>query len=224
MPTPLTAQLIGLDLSGIAGWAADIMTSLGGPGVGVVVALENLFPPIPSEVVLPLAGFLAGQGQLNVVAVIIWATVGSVAGALGLYTLGAVVGRDRLRRAADRVPLMSVDDVDRADRWFARRGGRAVFLGRLIPVIRSFISIPAGVERMPLPRFLAYTTAGSGLWNTLFVLLGYALGSQWEQIGQYSGYLTNAVIALIVGWIVVVIIRRIRSNRSASSPANTPPK
>lgn len=204
MPTPLTAQLIGLDLSGIDGWAADIMTSLGAPGVGVIVALENLFPPIPSEVVLPLAGFLAGQGQLNVVAVIIWATVGSVAGALALYALGAV--------------------VDQADRWFARRGGRAVFLGRLIPVIRSFISIPAGVERMPLPRFLAYTTAGSGLWNTLFVLLGYALGSQWEQIGQYSGYLTNAVIALIAGWIVVVIIRRIRSNRSASSAANTPPE
>jgi membrane protein DedA with SNARE-associated domain len=173
---PMTASAAagsGTDeLTGITGWAADVMTNLGGPGVGAIVALENLFPPIPSEVVLPLAGFLAGQGNLSVVAVILWATAGSVVGAVVLYGLGAVLGRDRLRRIADRVPLASVHDLDRAEQWFARRGGRAVFVGRMVPVVRSFVSVPAGVERMPLPKFVAYTTAGSALWNALFVLLG----------------------------------------------------
>lgn len=205
------------DLTGITGWAADVMSSLAGPGVAVIVALENLFPPIPSEVVLPLAGFLAGQGRLNVVAVITWATVGSVFGALILYGLGAVIGRDRLRRVADRLPLVAVSDIDRADQWFARHGGQAVFVGRMVPIVRSFISIPAGVDRMPLPKFIAYTTAGSGLWNTLFVLLGYTLGSQWQQVGRYSSYLNNAMIALIVLAAITVVVRRIRASRAGSS-------
>lgn len=201
------------ELTGITGWAADVMTNLGGPGVGAIVALENLFPPIPSEVVLPLAGFLTGQGNLSVVAVILWATAGSVIGAVVLYGLGAVLGRDRLRRIADRVPLVSVHDLDRAEQWFARRSGRAVFVGRMVPVVRSFVSVPAGVERMPLPKFVAYTTAGSALWNALFVLLGYALGSRWQSVGTYSTYLNNAIIALVVVGVVVVVVRRIRAGR-----------
>lgn len=172
----------GSDLTGPAGWAADAMPLLGGPGVGAIVALENLFPPIPSEVVLPLAGFLAGQGRLGVVAVIGWATLGSVVGALMLYGLGAVFGRARLHRLADRLPLVSVDD--RAEEWFGRRGGQAVLLGRFVPVVRRLVSIPAGVERMPLVKFALYTTVGSALWNTLFVLLGYGLGTRWQQVGR----------------------------------------
>ena len=213
--TPVVSDGSAQDLTGMAGWAADIMTSLGGPGVGVIVALENLFPPIPSEVVLPLAGFLAGQGSLNVYAVILWATAGSVVGALLLYALGAVFGRDRLRQVADRLPLMSVADVDRAEAWFARRGGQAVFLGRFVPVVRSLISIPAGVERMPLVRFVAYTTVGSGVWNTVFVFLGYALGNRWQQVGQYSGYLNNAIIVIFAVAIVALVVRRIRSSRAS---------
>jgi membrane protein DedA with SNARE-associated domain len=201
------------NLTGLAGWAADTMTSLGGPGVGAIVALENLFPPIPSEVVLPLAGFLAGQGQLSVVAVIVWATAGSVAGALVLYALGAVFGRQRLLRVADRLPLISIDDVQRAERWFARRGGQAVLIGRFVPVVRSLISIPAGVERMPLLKFTLYTTIGSALWNSLFVLLGYALGSRWQQIGAYSSYINNAAIGLIGLALVVIVVRRLRTRR-----------
>lgn len=202
------------DLTGLAGWAADLMTVLGGPGVGAIVALENLFPPIPSEVVLPLAGFLAGQGQLNVVGVIVWATVGSVVGALLLYALGALVGPQRLRRAADRLPLVSIGDVDRAEEWFGRWGGRAVFFGRFVPVVRSLISIPAGVERMPLLRFTVYTAVGSALWNSLFVILGYALGARWEQVGRYSSYINNTAIAVLALTIIVVVARRLRVART----------
>lgn len=204
----------GDNLTGLAGWAADTMTNVGGPGVGAIVALENLFPPIPSEVVLPLAGFLAGQGRLSVVAVIIWATAGSVAGALVLYALGAVFGRQRLLRMADRLPLISIDDVQRAERWFARRGGQAVLIGRFIPVVRSLVSIPAGVERMPLLTFTLYTTIGSALWNSLFVLLGYGLGSRWQQVSAYSSYITNAAVGLIGLALVVIVVRRLRTDRA----------
>lgn len=203
-------------LTGLTGWAAELMTDLGAPGVGAIVALENLFPPIPSEVVLPLAGFLAGQGSLSVFAVILWATLGSVLGALALYALGALLGRDRLHQIADRLPLVSVHDVERAEDWFGRQGGRAVFLGRLVPLVRSLISIPAGVARMPLPRFVAYTAAGSGIWNTIFVLLGYSLGNQWHRVGQYSAHLNNAVMAVMVVAAVVFAARRLRRSRTAA--------
>lgn len=214
VPVQATSGSGGDNLTGLAGWAADTMTNVGGPGVGAIVALENLFPPIPSEVVLPLAGFLAAQGRLSVVAVIIWATAGSVAGALVLYALGAVIGRQRLLRMADRLPLISIDDVQRAERWFARRGGQAVLIGRFIPVVRSLVSIPAGVERMPLPKFTLYTTMGSALWNSLFVLLGYALGSRWQQIGAYSNYINNAAVGLIGLALVVIVVRRLRTDRA----------
>ncbi len=198
-------------LTGLSSWAADVMTSLGEPGAGAIIALENLFPPLPSEVVLPLAGFLAGQGSLNLVAVIIWTTGGSVIGALVLYALGALLGRDRLRRVAARVPLLHVNDVDRAEKWFARHGGTAVLVGRCVPVVRSLVSIPAGVERMPLGRFVAYTTAGSAVWNTALVLLGYALGSRWQQIGHYSSYINYAIIAAIALAVLVAVVRRVRT-------------
>lgn len=165
-----------------------------------------------------MAGFLAGQGRLGVAAVIGWATLGSVVGALMLYGLGAVFGRTRLHRLADRLPLVSVDDVRRAEEWFARRGGQAVLIGRFVPVVRSLVSIPAGVERMPLVKFTLYTTVGSALWNTLFVLLGYGLGARWQQVGAYSSYINNAAMALIVVAVAVVVVRRVRTRRATERP------
>ena len=156
MPAPLVT-----DLSGLAGWVLDVIQAMGAAGVAALVALENVFPPLPSEVILPLAGFLAGQGKLSLAAVIVAATVGSVVGALVLYWAGAALGRERLRRIAERTPLMDADDVDRAQAWFDRHGRTAVLAGRLVPGVRSLISIPAGVSRMPLLPFLAYTTLGS---------------------------------------------------------------
>jgi membrane protein DedA with SNARE-associated domain len=187
------------------------METLGGPGAGLVVALENLFPPIPSEVILPLAGFTASQGEFSVVGAIVWCTLGSLVGALVLYGIGASLGRHRVKAVAARLPLVNPDDVDVAERWFVRHGYAAVFFGRMLPIIRSAISVPAGVERMPLGRFVAYTTAGSGIWNTIFILAGFWLGEQYGLVERYAEWLQYLVIAVavgLVGWFAVVRLRR----------------
>jgi membrane protein DedA with SNARE-associated domain len=179
-------------------FVTDLVERLGGPGAGLAVALENLFPPIPSEVILPLAGFIAGQGRMNVVAAIAWTTLGSVVGAVALYYVGAALGRERMRAIAARLPLVKVSDLDRTEAWFARHGAKAVFLGRMIPIFRSLVSVPAGVERMRLTTFLLCTTAGSLIWNTVFVLAGYTLGANWTAVESYAGTFQNAVIVTCV--------------------------
>jgi len=200
------------ELTGLAGVAVEVMDALGEVGVGVLVAAENLFPPIPSEVVLPLAGLLASQGRLSVVLTIVAATAGSVIGALALYELGARVGSARLHRLVDRMPLLEEADLEKAEDWFRRHGEASVLLGRCIPVVRSLISIPAGVERMPRWRFLLLTALGSGAWNSFFVLTGYALGSQFERVGQYSSYLNYAIYAAIVV-LIALGLRRVFARR-----------
>src|SRR5688500_19914255 len=117
-------------------WITKLMEALGSPGAGLAIALENVFPPVPSEVILPLAGFTASQGKISLVAAILWTTAGSVAGALALYYLGAWLGLPRLRRIADRMPFVTVSDVDKADEWFDKHGTKAVFAGRMVPVVR----------------------------------------------------------------------------------------
>ncbi|SHN48109.1 DedA family protein [Cryptosporangium aurantiacum] len=199
-----------VDEGGLSGWAVELMETLGGPGAGVAIAAENLFPPIPSEVILPLAGFAASRGELSLASALIWTTIGSLVGALALYGLGAAFGRDRLRAVVDRLPLVKLADVDRAEAWFARHGAKAVFFGRMIPIFRSLISIPAGVERMPLSRFLLYTTAGSAIWNTVFVLAGYQLGEQWWRVEEYAGWFQYAVIATVALAVVWFAVRRLR--------------
>lgn len=200
-------------------WVLRIMESVGGPGIALAIFLENLFPPIPSEVVLPLAGFTAANGRYTIVEAVLWATLGSVVGALLLYGIGAVVGMDRLRVIAHKMPLVDVSDVDKADVWFTKHGRKAVFFGRLIPGIRSLISIPAGVDRMPLTGFLAMTTAGSLLWNTALISAGYALGSRYHLVEQYIDPISKVVYAIIiltfVAW-VVYLVRR--SKRRTSDP------
>lgn len=182
---------------GIAGWATDLMDSLGAVGAGVAIALENLFPPLPSEVILPLAGFAASQGKFGLFAVLFWTTAGSVIGALALYAVGALLGRDRTVAIAARLPLVKVSDIHRTEEWFARHGTKAVFFGRMIPIFRSMISVPAGVERMRLPVFLALTTAGSLIWNAVFILIGHALGTRWHQVTDLVGVYSKGVLAAV---------------------------
>ncbi len=187
----------------MVGWIVDVVGAVGAVGVGLAVALEVIIPPIPSEVVLPLAGFLAGRGDLSLVAALVWSTVGSVVGALAAYWLGAALGRDRVYRLWARIPLSEPHDLERAEAWFDGHQRRAVFLGRFIPVVRSLISVPAGVAHMRLPTFVLYTLLGSGLWNALFILLGYQLGAQWRSVGRYSDLLNWATIVVavgVVGW------------------------
>jgi membrane protein DedA with SNARE-associated domain len=198
---------------GVVGWVVGLMDALGAPGVGLAIALENVFPPLPSEVFLPLAGFAAARGEMSLVAAIAWTTLGSLVGALALYGVGAALGRDRVRALADRMPLVSAPDVDRAEAWFARHGSTAVFLGRMVPLVRSLISVPAGVERMRLPLFGALTAAGSLLWNTAFVLAGYLLGTNWGVVEQYADLASKGVLGLLVLAVAVFVVRRIRLAR-----------
>ncbi|REE96525.1 DedA family protein [Thermomonospora umbrina] len=199
----------------IADWIADVIDAMGAVGVGLLTALENLFPPVPSEVVLPLAGFTASEGRVNVVAVTVAATVGSLVGALALYGLGAWLGHERACRLADRLPLVDVSELDRATSWFARHGGKAVLFGRLVPVVRSLVSVPAGIERMPLARFCLYTTLGSAFWNTLFVGAGFVLGEKWRRAEQFANWATWAVIAVAALWAVRFAVGRMRRHTEA---------
>jgi membrane protein DedA with SNARE-associated domain len=204
------------DPGGVAGWAIRIMEALGAPGAGLAVALENLFPPIPSEVILPLAGFTASQGDMSLLAAIAWTTLGSVVGALVLYGIGALIGPERTRAIAARVPLIKVSDIDRTAAWFAKHGRKTVFFGRMVPLFRSFVSIPAGIERMPLASFLLLTTLGSLIWNSFFVLAGYALGENRRVIEEYAGTYQTLVLAvgsLAVAGFVAVRLLAMRRNR-----------
>ncbi|UYQ61907.1 DedA family protein [Streptomyces peucetius] len=197
--------------SSAPGWVNSLMETFGAPGAGVAIALENLFPPLPSEVILPLAGFAASTGQLGLLAVLLWTTAGSVAGALALYGIGAVLGRDRTVAIAARLPLLKVADIERTEAWFARHGAKAVFFGRMIPVFRSLISVPAGVERMPLPLFLTLTTLGSAIWNTAFVLAGHTLGERWEDVtGYVSAYSKAVLVAAVIAVLVFAAARLLR--------------
>ncbi|MFJ8533257.1 DedA family protein [Streptomyces sp. NPDC093591] len=191
------------------------MEKLGGPGAGLAIALENLFPPLPSEVILPLAGFTASQGRMGFVSAVAWTTAGSVVGALALYLLGALFGRDRLIAAAARLPLVKVADVERTEAWFLRHGTKAVFFGRFIPIFRSLISIPAGVERMRLPLFLTLTAAGSLIWNTAFIAAGYALGARWHEVTDLVGLYSKVILAIVaVAGLAFVGVRLLRARRA----------
>ncbi|MDN3289079.1 DedA family protein [Streptomyces thermocarboxydus] len=212
--TAIAAQTITAASGADAGpqWVNDLMDGLGAPGAGVAIALENLFPPIPSEVILPLAGFAASNGRMGLIAVLLWTTAGSVIGALALYGVGALLGRERTLALAGRLPLVKVADVEKTEAWFLRHGTKAVFFGRMIPLFRSFVSVPAGVERMPLPQFLGLTTLGSAIWNTAFVLAGYALGDNWTQVTSIvSAYSKVVLAAAALALLAFVVIRLFRS-------------
>ncbi|MFJ6676058.1 DedA family protein [Actinosynnema sp. NPDC091369] len=197
----------------VVSWVTDLMETLGAPGAGIAIALENLFPPLPSELFLPLAGFTASQGKMNLFAAILWTTTGSVAGALALYYLGALLGRDRIRAIAQRLPLVNVSDVDRTEEWFARHGKATVFFGRMVPIFRSLISIPAGVERMPLPGFILLTASGSLIWNTALILAGYLLGENYHLVDQYMGLVSKIVLGLVVVAVVWFVVSRLSQQK-----------
>ncbi|MCK1795161.1 DedA family protein [Streptomyces sp. XM4193] len=208
---------------GVAGWAVDLMDTMGGPGAGLAIALENLFPPLPSEVILPLAGFAAGQGALSLASALFWTTLGSVVGAVALYYLGVLFGRERMHRLWGKLPLVKPADLVRTEEWFARHGTKAVFFGRMVPIFRSLISVPAGVERMPLATFVLLTTAGSFIWNSVLVLAGYWMGDQWDTVGTYVGVLSKVVLALVavavIAWLLIRIKRRrVRGRAQGGQP------
>lgn len=188
-------------LDDITTWVTDVVDALGYLGVAFLVALENVFPPIPSEAVLPLAGFVAGRGDANLIGMILAATAGSVVGAWVLYGVAAAIGPERLRAFIVRYGRwFSVREhhLVRAEEWFDRRANAAVLIGRCVPLIRSVVSVPAGFRRMPLGRFTLLTALGSAAWNTALISAGAVLGERWERVGDFVGLFQGVVIIAIV--------------------------
>lgn len=201
-------------LGDLSGWVTNVIDRLGYWGLAFLVALENVFPPIPSEIILPWAGFLTGQGKMNYLVAVIAATIGSLLGALALYAVGYYLGEQRVRWMIihwGKWLGFKEEDVDKADDWFDRFGGIAVMTGRVIPIVRSLISIPAGLRKMPMPTFALYTTLGSLAWNSVLIGAGWVLGDNWDEVEQYVGYLQWLVIlaVLIVGvwWVWARIVK-----------------
>lgn len=201
-------------LSGFTGAVADLIVAFGEVGVLLLVFIETVIPPIPSELVLTLAGWQAQVGRMSLPLTIAAATLGATLGSLVLYWLGARFGEERALALMARLPLVETEDLERASAAFRRYGPAVVFFGRFLPIVRSLVSLPAGAQRMALPRFLLLTVAGSTIWNTLLVGGGYLLGTQHERLEAVLGYVDYVVygaIAAGVGWLVIRHVRRRRA-------------
>jgi membrane protein DedA with SNARE-associated domain len=201
-------------LSALATWVQDVIEQLGYVGVALLVVAENVFPPIPSEIVLPFAGFVAQRGSESVIIMILAATVGSVGGALIMYWIAAFIGDERLhaftRKFGKWVQIREVD-LTRAEEWFDRHATSAVLLGRCVPLIRSVVSIPAGFRRMKLVPYIAYTFAGSLVWNILLIGAGALLGDNWERVGDVMSPIQKLVELTVVVAVVAFAWLRVRS-------------
>ncbi len=209
-------------LDSLTEFARRAVTALGYPGILLAMVAENLFPPIPSEIVLPLAGYEVFRGNLTFALTVLAATAGSLIGALILYAVGRYGGRPAIDRWG-RLLRVSNADVDRAERWFDRWGDWIVLVSRMIPLVRSVVSVPAGILEMSVPRFVVLTTIGSLLWNFLLVGAGYQLGSRWEDVsavvGQFSDVMKVVAVLAVVGAGIWLWRRRRRTPAAPSRPA-----
>lgn len=190
-------------------WIVSLVERGGYFGVAALMFAENVFPPIPSELIMPLAGFSAARGELNLFAVIIAGTVGSLLGVLVWYYIGRALGAARLKRWAARHGRwlsLSTEEVDRSNDWFLRHGGCAVFIGRLVPAVRTLISVPAGIAEMSVTKFLLYSSIGTFVWTTFLAGTGYLLESRYDQVSSYMNPISNIVVgALLLGYIYRVV-------------------
>ncbi|MEU4422163.1 DedA family protein [Actinoplanes sp. NPDC024001] len=208
-------------MSGITDWISDwvfqLVDALGAVGVGLLLFLETVIPPIPSELILPLAGFRARDGDLNVFAVWTTATVGALAGALVLYYVGALLGYDRLHALAGKrwFILSTRADVERGYALFEKYGSWLVLAARCVPIVRSLISLPAGVARMPLSRFVLFTVIGSGIWNAALIGAGWLLADNWERVEGYLSPVSKVVLGLGVAFVIFLVVRRVLARKRA---------
>lgn len=216
LPTAADRQEEG----GLLAVAADVLLAVGDVGVGALVLLETVVPPVPSEVILPYAGYLGRQGRLSLGGLILWSTAGSTVGALLLYWLGAALGLPRASRLLVRTRLIDEDDIARGAAWFHRHGVVAVVVGRLVPGVRSLVSIPAGADRMHLGLFVVCTAIGSGAWNAALIGAGAALGTQRHRIDPYLDVLDVVVFAALALGVVVLVVRRIRRGRARAAASD----
>ncbi len=205
-------------LADLAQWAVDVVYSFGYVGVLVLIALVNLhLLPVPTQLILALAGFLVGQGRFSFVLVLVASTTGAVIASLVLYFLGRCIGEENLYRLVKRIErfkLVFGSDLVRASKVFERHGGKAILVGHLVPAVGALISVPAGLTRMPiLGRFMFYTVLGSTLWNGVFIILGWVLGAQWTSVKQYASIIEYVVAAAMATGILWLLWRRWKALR-----------
>lgn len=201
----------------MADWVMGVLEAASYAGIVFLMFIENVFPPIPSEVIMPLAGYMANQGRLGFAGIVVAGTAGSVLGALPLYYLGYSVSEKDLGALCEKYGrwfAVSADDIRRAREWFNRHGRLAVFLCRLVPGLRSLISIPAGIDRMPMPAFLFYTALGAAIWTAALAYVGYYLGANFEQVGEYLNPVSWVVLGVIVALYIYRVVRRKGSGRT----------
>lgn len=190
-------------------WVTGFIQKSSYLGVLLLMLAENVFPPIPSELIMPLAGFTAARGQSNIVLIVLAGTIGSLLGATLWFYIGRWLGTERLKGFAARHGrwlTVSPADIDRANDWFDRHGAKAVFLGRLIPAVRTLISVPAGVTGMPLLRFLTWTALGTLIWTSLLAGAGYLLQDQYTRVAEYMNPVSNIVLGLIAAWYLYRVV------------------
>ena len=201
-------------------WIEFAVSSLGYPGIVLVMAIENIFPPIPSELVMPFAGFLVNSGRFTLWGVILAGMIGSVIGAVALYYIGLWADELIIRRFIrqfGRFFLLTEDDVDGALNFFSRYGEAAIFFGRLVPIVRSLISVPAGMQRMSLPKFLFYTMLGTTIWSGLLAYGGMILGQNWPTIMDWIKQYERVILVLVILGVVGFVIFRINQLRTRAA-------
>ena len=189
------------------------------PGIAFLMFLENVFPPIPSELVMPLAGFTAGRGDLSMWGVILAGLVGSLVGQLPLYYLGKIVGEEKLSQWADKYGAwltISSDEIHKSVEWFDKHGGKAVIFARMVPGIRSLISLPAGIGKMPLGKFLLYSALGMGTWTTALAFAGYLLKDQYKIVEKYIGPVAYVVLGGTALYIIYNVVKRKREGKDTN--------
>ena len=202
----------------------NIMEQVGYLGVFLLIAIENIFPPIPSEVILVFGGFMTTYTSLNIPIMILVATLGSLLGAIVLYYIGKIFNKERLKRIVNgkigKVLRLKASDIEKADKWFDTKGNKTVFFCRFIPIVRSLISIPAGMSEMPMQKFLLYTISGSLIWNTVLIIVGSIVGDKWETIVGYLDNFSNIILIILVIIFVVAmyywfVIRKKKQSKKA---------
>jgi membrane protein DedA with SNARE-associated domain len=195
----------------LAEWIPNVMNQLGYWGIGLLMFLENLFPPIPSELIMPLAGFTVAKGQMDFIMVVIAGVVGTILGAFPWYYIGKFISEERLEHLADKYGKwisVTSKDIKKANNWFNEHGGKAVFFCRLVPGVRTLISLPAGINNMPLIPFTLYSTLGTTIWVTFLTFLGYKLGDNYELVDEYLGPVSKIILAIIVIFFILWVVRK----------------
>jgi membrane protein DedA with SNARE-associated domain len=201
----------------VADWITEVVRSLGYVGIALLALLENACPPIPSELIMPLAGYMAATGSMSLAGAIAAGSLGSILGCIGWYIVGRRIGEARLRRWIDKHGhwlTLSQADIDEAHAKLERHGAAVVFFGRLIPGIRTWVSVPAGLTGMPPVKFVLFTMAGTVLWTSGLTVAGYLLGARFPEIDKYLGGVSTAVLALVGAWYVWRVVSQMRARRA----------